>query len=111
MFILFIDAKILSFLIILTIYFHEYLRINPSFKHTIYSSTEMINTCSFPIVSVYNKKSRFFFHYLTFSYETNAQLKYDKVDFPYLLDRVCSIFSGAGKFCLAHGLRQLTRHV
>ena len=21
----------------------------------------------------------------------------------------CSIFSGAGKFCLAHGLRQLTR--
>ena len=23
-------------------------------------------------------------------------------------DRVCSIFSGAGKFCLAHGLRQLT---
>ena len=24
-------------------------------------------------------------------------------------DRVCSIFSGAGKFCLAHGLRQLTR--
>ena len=24
-------------------------------------------------------------------------------------DRVCSIFSGAGKFCLVHGLRQLTR--
>ena len=22
---------------------------------------------------------------------------------------MCSIFSGAGKFCLAHGLRQLTR--
>ena len=28
-----------------------------------------------------------------------------------LRDRVCSIFSGAGKFCLAHGLRQLTRDV
>ena len=27
----------------------------------------------------------------------------------YLLDRVYSIFSGAGKFCLAYGLRQLTR--
>ena len=27
----------------------------------------------------------------------------------YLRDRVCSIFNGAGKFCLAHGLRQLTR--
>ena len=32
-----------------------------------------------------------------------------KTEFSYLLDRVCSIFSGAGKFCLAHGLRQLTR--
>ena len=30
-------------------------------------------------------------------------------NFSYLLDRVCSIFSGASKFCLAHGLRQLTR--
>ena len=29
----------------------------------------------------------------------------------YLGDRVCSIFSGAGKFCLAHRLRQLTRDV
>ena len=29
--------------------------------------------------------------------------------FPYLWDRVCSIFNDAGKFCLAHGLRQLTR--
>ena len=27
----------------------------------------------------------------------------------YLRDRLCSTFSGAGKFCLAHGLRQLTR--
>ena len=27
---------------------------------------------------------------------------------PYLWDRVCSMFGGAGKFCLAHGLRQLT---
>ena len=26
----------------------------------------------------------------------------------YLGDRVCSIFSGAGKFYLIHGLRQLT---
>ena len=26
-------------------------------------------------------------------------------------ERVCSIFSGAGKFCLANGLRQLTRDV
>ena len=25
----------------------------------------------------------------------------------YLCERVCSIFSGAGKFCLAQGLRQL----
>ena len=29
--------------------------------------------------------------------------------FSYLWDRLCSIFSSAGKFCLAHGLRQLTR--
>ena len=29
----------------------------------------------------------------------------------YLWDRVCSIFSGAGKFCLAHGPGQLTRDV
>ena len=28
-----------------------------------------------------------------------------------LRDRVCSIFSGAGKCCLAHGLRKLTRDV
>ena len=28
--------------------------------------------------------------------------------FSYLRNRVCSIFSVAGKFCLAHGLRQLT---
>ena len=28
--------------------------------------------------------------------------------FSKLRDRVCSIFSGTGKFCLAHGLRQLT---
>ena len=28
--------------------------------------------------------------------------------FSYLRDRVCFIFSGAGKFCFAHGLRQLT---
>ena len=27
----------------------------------------------------------------------------------YLRDRVCSIFSGARKLCLAHGLRQLTQ--
>ena len=27
----------------------------------------------------------------------------------YLGDRLCSILSGAGKFCLAHGLRQLIR--
>ena len=31
--------------------------------------------------------------------------------FFYLRDRICSIFSGPGKFCLAHGLRQLTRDV
>ena len=29
----------------------------------------------------------------------------------YLFDRICSIFSGAGKFCLALGLGQLTRDV
>ena len=29
--------------------------------------------------------------------------------FSHLRDRVCSIFSSAGKFCLAHALRQLTR--
>ena len=29
----------------------------------------------------------------------------------YLYDRVCPIFSGAGKFCLAPGLRQLTRDI
>ena len=29
--------------------------------------------------------------------------------FSYLWDKVCSIFRGAGKFCLAHRLRQLTR--
>ena len=29
--------------------------------------------------------------------------------FSYLWDRICSNFSCAGKFCLAHGLRQLTR--
>ena len=27
----------------------------------------------------------------------------------YLCDRVCSIFSSAGKFCLTHWLRQLTQ--
>ena len=32
-----------------------------------------------------------------------------QIDFLYLRDRVCSIFSGAGKFCLAHGLRQLAQ--
>ena len=31
--------------------------------------------------------------------------------FSYLWDKVCSVFSGAGKFCLAHGPRQLTRDV
>ena len=31
--------------------------------------------------------------------------------FSNLRDRVCSIFSGAGKFCLAHGLGQLARSV
>ena len=31
--------------------------------------------------------------------------------FSYLSDRVCSIFNGAGKCCLAHGLRQLSRQV
>ena len=29
--------------------------------------------------------------------------------FSYLWNGVCSILSGAGKFCLAHGLRQLSR--
>ena len=29
----------------------------------------------------------------------------------YLGDRVRSIFSGAGKFCLAYGLRQFTRDI
>ena len=28
--------------------------------------------------------------------------------FSYLWDRICPIFSGAGKFCLSHGLGQLT---
>ena len=31
--------------------------------------------------------------------------------FSFLSDNVCFIFSGAGKFCLAYGLRQLTRDV
>ena len=31
--------------------------------------------------------------------------------FSYLGDRVCSSSSGAGKFCLVHGLRQFTRDV
>ena len=31
------------------------------------------------------------------------------VFFSYLWDRVCSFFSGAGKFCLAHGLGQPTQ--
>ena len=31
--------------------------------------------------------------------------------YSYLWDRMCSIFNGTGKFCLAHELRQLTRHV
>ena len=35
-------------------------------------------------------------------------IAYTDVKLSYLGDRVCSIFSGAGKFCLAHGLRQLT---
>ena len=34
-----------------------------------------------------------------------------KFTFSYLCDRACSVFSGAGKFCLAHGHRQLTRDV
>ena len=34
---------------------------------------------------------------------------YCSIIFSYLWDRVCSIFSGAGKFFLAHGLRQITR--
>ena len=29
------------------------------------------------------------------------------ISYSYLKDRVCSIFSNAGKFCFAHGLRQL----
>ena len=40
----------------------------------------------------------------------NPHLKY-LPKFSYLWDRVCSIFSGAGKFCCAHGLRQLTRDI
>ena len=31
--------------------------------------------------------------------------------FSYLWDRICSILSGAGKFCLAHGLKQLAHDV
>ena len=31
-----------------------------------------------------------------------------KMEVSFLRDRVCSIFSSAGKFCLANGLRQLT---
>ena len=31
------------------------------------------------------------------------------MSFSYPWDQVCSIFSSAGKFYLAHGLRQLTR--
>ena len=31
------------------------------------------------------------------------------IQISYLRDRVCSIYSGAGKFCLAHRLRQLKR--
>ena len=42
------------------------------------------------------------------TYDTEFVLFLAK-SFSYLWDRVCSIFRGAGKFCLAHGLRQLTR--
>ena len=31
--------------------------------------------------------------------------------FSYLRDKIRSIFNGAGKFCLAHGLRKLTSNV
>ena len=31
--------------------------------------------------------------------------------FSYLCDSICSIYSGTGKFCLAHGRKQLTRDV
>ena len=34
--------------------------------------------------------------------------KYNYMEFSYIGDTVCSIFSRAGKFCLAHGLIQLT---
>ena len=33
------------------------------------------------------------------------------IGFSYLLDRVCSIFSGAGKFCPAHGTRDASSDV
>ena len=41
----------------------------------------------------------------------SLQLPWTDVTCSYLWDRVCSTFSGAGKFCLAHGLSQLTRYV
>ena len=39
----------------------------------------------------------------------SALATYDRLHFSFLWDRVCSIFSGARKFCVAHGLRQLIR--
>ena len=39
------------------------------------------------------------------------QLVWERTGFSYLCDRICSIFSGAGKFRLAHRLKQLTRNV
>ena len=35
----------------------------------------------------------------------------DEIYFSFLRDRICSIFGGAGNFCLAHGPGQLTRDV
>ena len=43
--------------------------------------------------------------------ENKTQIYQDLPDTSYLRDRYCSIFSGAGKLCLALGLRQLTRDV
>ena len=41
---------------------------------------------------------------------SNAWATYENI-LSYLRDRVCSIISDAGKFCLAHGLSQLKRDV
>ena len=40
--------------------------------------------------------------------DNNNKMYLPFTKFSYIRNRVCSIYSGTGKFCLAHGLRQLT---